>query len=124
MIPITRCPIPGFFITGTGTDVGKTIVTAALAAAFHRLGARVGLCKPVASGCPRIAGRGGDAGTGDDDLVAIDSLLAAASAGLDVAEAAVLRHLSPVRFAAAVSPHIAAHLEGRPTGWSSHCCGF
>src|SRR5262249_38810789 len=26
---------PGLFITGTGTDVGKTMVTAALAAAFH-----------------------------------------------------------------------------------------
>ena len=32
---------PGLFITGTGTDIGKTTVTAALAGALHRLHVRV-----------------------------------------------------------------------------------
>ena len=49
---------PGLFITGTGTDIGKTTVTAALAGALHSLHMRVGICKPVASGCPKFSHRG------------------------------------------------------------------
>lgn len=38
-------------VTGTGTDIGKTVATAALAAAWRSAGARVGVCKPVQTGC-------------------------------------------------------------------------
>ncbi|MFE3195373.1 dethiobiotin synthase [Nocardia sp. NPDC059240] len=38
------------FITGTSTDVGKTIVTAALAAAAHAAGLNVAVCKPAQTG--------------------------------------------------------------------------
>lgn len=41
----------GFFITGTGTEVGKTYVTAAMAREMTARGLRVGVYKPVASGC-------------------------------------------------------------------------
>src|SRR5215208_4762417 len=41
----------GYFITGTDTDVGKTFVTAALARALVADKQRVGVYKPVASGC-------------------------------------------------------------------------
>lgn len=41
----------GIFITGTDTDVGKTIVSAALAMTLRRLGLTVGVMKPVTSGC-------------------------------------------------------------------------
>ena len=70
---------PGLFITGTGTDVGKTTVTAALAAAFHRMHLRVGICKPLASGCAKRAERGNELGRplGDDDYVSADAALAA-----------------------------------------------
>lgn len=37
-------------VTGTSTDVGKTIVTAALAAAAQARGATVGVCKPAQTG--------------------------------------------------------------------------
>ena len=40
-----------FFITGTDTGVGKTVVTALLALHFRQLGHSVGVCKPFASGC-------------------------------------------------------------------------
>lgn len=40
------------FISGTGTDVGKTIATAALASAFHHRGDRVIPVKPVQTGEP------------------------------------------------------------------------
>ncbi len=39
-----------FFITGTDTDVGKTYVTAGLAAAIQKNGINVGIMKPFAAG--------------------------------------------------------------------------
>lgn len=46
-------------VTGTGTDVGKTIATAALAALGRSAGLDVGICKPVQTGL--AAGEPGDA---------------------------------------------------------------
>ncbi len=40
-----------FFISGTDTGVGKTVVTALLALKFRQLGLNVGVIKPFASGC-------------------------------------------------------------------------
>lgn len=39
-------------VTGTGTDVGKTVATAALAAALAEQGARVAVLKPIQTGEP------------------------------------------------------------------------
>ncbi len=41
---------PGLFITGTDTNVGKTVVTAALGLALQQTGAKVGVVKPVETG--------------------------------------------------------------------------
>ncbi|WNR44940.1 dethiobiotin synthase [Paenibacillus roseipurpureus] len=41
---------PGVFITGTDTGVGKTLLTAALCAAFRAEGLHIGVWKPVQSG--------------------------------------------------------------------------
>lgn len=44
--------IPGLFITATGTDVGKTVITCAMASVLREQhGKRVGVSKPLASGC-------------------------------------------------------------------------
>ena len=60
---------PGLFITGTGTDIGKTTVTAALAGALHAQGVRVGILKPVAAGCPKDPTRANTSGpTVDEDF--------------------------------------------------------
>lgn len=40
-----------FFVSGTDTGVGKTVVTALLALKFRQMGLIVGVCKPFASGC-------------------------------------------------------------------------
>ncbi|MGA8941912.1 MAG: dethiobiotin synthase [Thermoactinomyces sp.] len=40
----------GFFITATGTDVGKTVITAGLAGFLKQMGFRTGVMKPVQSG--------------------------------------------------------------------------
>ena len=41
----------GIFITGTDTGVGKTLVGASLAALLRGSGYRVGVMKPVETGC-------------------------------------------------------------------------
>jgi dethiobiotin synthetase len=46
----------GVFIAGTGTDVGKTVVTRALARALTRRGLRIAAVKPVESGIARRPG--------------------------------------------------------------------
>src|SRR3954468_1496419 len=43
--------IPGLLITGTDTNIGKTIVAGAIAHHFRRRGVKVGVFKPMASGC-------------------------------------------------------------------------
>ena len=57
----TRVSAPGtpVVVTGTGTDVGKTVATAALAAAARAAGLDVGICKPIQTGL--AAGAPGDA---------------------------------------------------------------
>ena len=43
--------IPGIFITGTDTGVGKTYVGTGLAAALREQGIDVGVMKPAETGC-------------------------------------------------------------------------
>ncbi|HXU94908.1 MAG TPA: dethiobiotin synthase [Candidatus Nitrosotalea sp.] len=45
-----------YFITGTDTGVGKTNITATLAACIKKLGINVGVMKPVATGIPQKSG--------------------------------------------------------------------
>jgi dethiobiotin synthetase len=88
----------GVFVTGTGTDVGKTVVAAAILAALRARGERVAAFKPVVSGTEERS---------DPDWPADHELLAAAS-GDDPA------NVSPAVFAAPLSPHLAAELAGAP----------
>lgn len=114
----------GLFITATNTDMGKTTVTAALAAALHRLHLRVGICKPVASGCPPIPGHKPGAVLGTDDLSCPDAETVMAAAGLDTRDPVLHRAASPMRYALPVSPHIAARVEGRPVDWNALHAAF
>ncbi len=52
-----REPVRGLFITGTDTGVGKTYVAALVARLLAAEGRRVGVYKPVASGCRRDGDR-------------------------------------------------------------------
>lgn len=92
-------PMSGVFVVGTDTDVGKSLVAAAL---LHRLGerhARVVGMKPVAAGASRD-----DAGAWSNEDVL--TLQAASTADAPAA----LRN--PYLLNAAVSPHIAALRDG------------
>lgn len=48
--------VRGLFVTGTDTGVGKTVVTAAIAAALRAGGMNIGVWKPVQSGAPLGSG--------------------------------------------------------------------
>ena len=85
---------PGFFVTGTDTGVGKTVVACALARAFGAAGERVAVMKPIASGAEPTA-----AGLRNADALA---LIQAANVPLTYAQ------VNPFCFEPAVSPHIAA----------------
>lgn len=88
----------GLFVTGTDTGAGKTVVTAVLATALHARGFRVGVMKPVESGCPQ----------GDDGLRPLDALLLRAASGCD----APLALVNPYALAHPLAPALAAELEG------------
>jgi len=87
-------------ITGTGTDVGKTYYASALAKTRRLAGQRVGVYKPVASGCqPDEQGR----------PVAGDAVSLWRAAG----EPLSLPSVCPQTFVAALAPPEAAAAEGR-----------
>ncbi len=52
----------GCFVTGTDTQVGKTVVTAALAVNFRHRGIDVGVMKPIETGVVSMTSRQSDAG--------------------------------------------------------------
>jgi dethiobiotin synthetase len=88
------------FITGTHTGIGKTLVTAALAAQLAKAGRQVAAIKPVASGFD------------EQDLAATDTGILLAALGRDATPEAI-EAVSPFRFAAPISPDLAAAREGR-----------
>jgi dethiobiotin synthetase len=47
----------GYFVSGTDTGVGKSVVSAALLASAIARGRRARACKPVESGCAEVDGR-------------------------------------------------------------------
>ncbi len=102
---------PGLFITGTDTGVGKTVIACAIA---HQLRGtaesnskhepRVGVCKPLATGCR----------SDRSNLVSEDSEALAHFAGcresLDV--------INPIRFRDPLAPAVAAQRAGRPMDYA------
>ncbi len=100
--------VSGLFVTGTDTGAGKSVVTAALAAALGARGLRVAARKPVLTGVDEPP-----AGPWPMD----DRVLALAT-GEDP------RAVAPLRFGPPVSPHLAAELSGTTltaAGLAAHC---
>jgi dethiobiotin synthetase len=88
------------FVTATGTDIGKTFVTAGLIRHIRAAGGSVAAIKPVVSGFDADDWRGSDPAV----------LLAAQGRPLTLEE---VDSVSPWRFKAPLSPHTAAQREGR-----------
>lgn len=98
-----------FFITGTDTDVGKTVVTAGLIEAANQAALSTAAIKPVAAGCEST-----ESGLQNTDAL---QLQAAASHPL------TYQQVNPVALEAAIAPHIAATEEGKQLS-ASRLSGF
>lgn len=88
-----------FFITGTDTDAGKTVVTAGLLTAANQRQLSTLAMKPVAAGCESTA-----SGLRNDDAL---QLQAAMSIQMPYEQ------VNPVALAPAIAPHIAARQAGK-----------
>lgn len=88
-----------FFVTGTDTGVGKTLVSAALLHAARKAGLRTIGMKPVASGCEETPD-----GLRNEDALALQAAMT---------EALPYDQINPITLAPAIAPHIAAVQAGR-----------
>jgi dethiobiotin synthetase len=84
----------GVFVTGTGTEVGKTVVAAAIARTASAAGERVAVFKPAVSGLD-------EGGEPDHELLR-------RAAGSEQSD----DEIAPYRFGPPVSPHLAAEMAG------------
>jgi dethiobiotin synthetase len=89
-----------FFVTATGTDIGKTFVASGLIRHWRAAGRQVEALKPVATGFDPASAGASDAG----------ALLTALGRPVTPAE---IDRISPWRFAAPLSPDMAAKRENR-----------
>jgi dethiobiotin synthetase len=97
----------GTFVTGTGTEVGKTVVAAVMARTAHVGGARVAVFKPAVSGLDdyRLRPEVWEYAPDLPDQV----LLRLASGSRQDDD-----QIAPYRYGPAVSPHLAAELAAEP----------
>ncbi|MGH6892182.1 MAG: dethiobiotin synthase [Dongiaceae bacterium] len=95
-----------FFVTATGTDIGKTYLGCGLIRHWRGAGLKVGAFKPVLSGFDPAHAAESDAG----------QLLSAL--GQDIS-AEALERISPWRYAASLSPDAAAAKEGKRVDYKS-----
>jgi dethiobiotin synthetase len=98
--------VPAVFVTATGTNIGKTFVTAGLIRHYRGKGLPVSAIKPVVSGFDPDTAPGSDPGL----------LLAALGKPVTLEEIA---RISPWRFTAGVSPDLAAKREGKAIDFSA-----
>ncbi|MFT5703171.1 MAG: dethiobiotin synthetase [Rickettsiales bacterium] len=88
-----------FFVTGTGTDIGKTFILSKICQKLIKEGNKVSALKPVISGFEK--------GDSTSDSAKILQVL-----GQDFTPDNINK-ISPYRFKAAISPNIAAGLENK-----------
>lgn len=88
-----------FFITGTDTNVGKTLIAAGLLVAAKNKGLTTAALKPVAAGCEKT-----EQGLRNSDALLLQSVI---TQKLDYDQ------INPYALAAAIAPHIAAQQEKR-----------
>ena len=109
-------PASGIFVTGTGTEIGKTVVAAVLAHSIAEHGASVAVFKPALTGMDEFP---------DYDEAAAIAAAAAGGANASIEnlpDHAILRaaarssqtddEIAPYRFDPPMSPHLAAGLAG------------
>jgi dethiobiotin synthetase len=100
--------VTAYFITSSGTGVGKTLVTAALIHQLRHAGQGVRALKPVLSGYE------------DADAAASDSGIILSALGVEPTPEAITE-ITPWRFTAPLSPDMAATREGRTIDFPALC---
>jgi len=95
----------GFFITGTDTGVGKTIISAALIKAIQTLGLKSCGMKPIETGCKQTENR-----KGTDSLIPSDGAFLREITGTDES----IDLITPVRFENPLAPLPASEIEDKP----------
>jgi len=100
----------GFFVTGTDTGVGKTIITAALVKAAHLLGFKACGMKPIETGCRTAVSSQSAASSKEKTLIPSDGMFLRDIAGSDES----LDLIAPVRFEKPLAPLPASEIEGIP----------
>jgi dethiobiotin synthetase len=88
-----------FFITGTDTNVGKTLIAAGLLVAAKNKGLTTAALKPVAAGCEKT-----DEGLRNSDALLLQSV---------ITQPLEYDQMNPYALEAAIAPHIAAQQEKR-----------
>lgn len=102
-------PKKWLFITGTDTDVGKTVIATGFLAAANQAGLRTAAIKPISAGCELT-----EQGMTNADAL---QLQAAASHALPY------QQVNPVALEPAIAPHIAANEAGKRLS-ASRLTGF
>jgi len=92
----------GLFITGTGTGVGKTVVTAGIVRRLRGRGIDAVPVKPVQTGGERA----------DGDLVSPDLGFCLSTAGIQASENR-MTFMAPYIYEPACSPHLAGRIKGQ-----------
>ncbi|MBI4685557.1 MAG: dethiobiotin synthase [Nitrospirae bacterium] len=88
----------GFFVTGTDTGVGKTVISAALIKAIGLLGIRVCGMKPIETGCTKEG----------NALMPSDGIFLKSIAHMDE----TINHITPCCLKHPLAPMVAAEMEG------------
>lgn len=106
------------FVTGTGTDVGKTFVSGLILKKLRENGCSAGYFKAAMSGNDRRS---------DGTLIPGDALFVRETSGI----AQPLEDMCPFVYEKALSPHLAARLEGGPVeidrvlqGFKAACAAY
>ena len=99
------------FITGTGTDVGKTYIAGLIVKKLHEAGIRAAYYK---------AGMSGNERRPDGTLIPGDALHVKEMSGI----VQPLEEMSPFVYEHAYSPHLASRLEGNPVNFRKVREGF
>jgi dethiobiotin synthetase len=97
----------GAFVTGTGTEVGKTVVAAGLARSAAAAGRRVAVFKPAVTGLDDYATSPSRARSAAGRWEEADHVLLGRAAG----SSQTAEEIAPYRFGPPVSPHLAAELD-------------
>ncbi len=100
----------GLFVTGTDTGVGKTLIAGAIARILTEQGLKVGVFKPIATGCHRSW----------EGLVSHDTEFLAHCANSNLS----LSTITPVGYVTPAAPIVSAAQEARPINFDKIAAAY